>query len=53
MLFDMRNNLDSHEKTSELKRWLVLNGRDTVEKFKEFEKNNFKKVLKFSGYFFF
>ncbi len=34
---------------SQLKNWLRLNGRDTVNRFKEFEKNDFKKSLFFSG----
>lgn len=46
----MKNNLDdpAHQ-TSELKRWLVENGRDTVKKYLEFEKGGFKKPLTFQG----
>lgn len=52
MLFQMRSNLDDNmcDNTSELKKWLVLNGRDTVEKFKSFENSGFKQALKFSEY---
>jgi hypothetical protein len=34
---------------SALKEWLRTNGRDTIEKFNDFEKSNFKKELTFSG----
>ena len=34
---------------SELKKWLLANGKDTVEKFFEFQKNDFKKPVKFSS----
>ena len=50
MLFEMRNNMDSNigPNSSELKKWLYLNGKDTVDKFKTFEKSGFKKALTFT-----
>lgn len=45
----MRNDMDGKQCDSELKKWLRINGRDTVEKFLEFQKSCFKKVLSFSG----
>ena len=46
----MRNNLDepSHQ-SSELKKWLIDNGRDSVKKYLEYEKNGSKKPIIFSG----
>lgn len=51
MLYDMKDNLDSYENenASALQKWLILNGRDTVEKFKEFENSGYSKCLTFSG----
>ena len=51
MLYDMRNNLGSPTdiNMSELTKWLVWNGKETVEKYKEFEKSDFNKALSFSG----
>ncbi len=51
MLFDMRNNIDAFnsDTSSELRKWLVLNGRDTVDKFKTFQKGGFNKPLQFNG----
>lgn len=50
MLYDMKDNLDSHasNNTSALKKWLILNGRDSIAKFKEFESSGFNKCLTFS-----
>ena len=46
----MRNdlNMSMDNEKSELKKWLLANGRDTIEKFQEFQKSGFKKSLKFS-----
>ena len=49
MLFEMRNNLQVNEKSSELTKWLAFNGYDTVEKFKQLERSDFNRVLTFSG----
>jgi hypothetical protein len=50
MLFENRAKLDTiKDSSSELKKWLYLNGSDTVDKFKQFEKNDFNKSLMFSG----
>lgn len=52
LLYSMRHDLDSNNldaENSELKKWLRINGRDTVEKFLELEQSDFKKVLTFSG----
>jgi hypothetical protein len=49
LLYDMRNNIDDPVNTnSQLKKWLLLNGKDTIEKYKEFEKSGYKKMLSFS-----
>lgn len=48
MLFEMRNNMRVDSNTSELKKWLIWNGKDTVDKFKEFERGGFNQVLTFS-----
>lgn len=49
MLYEMRNtNMRVDSNTSELKKWLILNGKDTVDKFKEFERGGFQQVLTFS-----
>ncbi|CAF0950609.1 unnamed protein product, partial [Brachionus calyciflorus] len=50
MLFDMKDNLEEHESNnpSALKKWLILNGKDSVVKYKEFEKSGFNKCLTFS-----
>ncbi len=47
----MRHNIgeNAYQDGSELKKWLWINGRDTIEKFKEFEESNFRKVLTFSS----
>ena len=47
----MRNDLSQSmvNEKSELKKWLIANGKDTVEKFFEFQKSDFKKAVKFSG----
>ena len=48
----MRHNMEENhldQDNSELRKWLRINGKDTVEKFKELEESNFKKVLTFSG----
>ena len=52
LLFSMRKDIEENRvenDNSELKKWLRLNGKDTVYKFLELEKSNFKKVLTFSG----
>jgi hypothetical protein len=53
LLYSMRNefNQQLHMSKNELRKWMLLNGQDTIEKFKLFEKNNFKGVLSFSGRF--
>ncbi len=51
MLFESRNNLESMKGSSELKKWLYVNGQDTVQKFKQLEKNDFSRSLMFSGKF--
>lgn len=54
MLYDMRDKIEetsAHER-SELKKWLVLNGADTVKKFRIYEKQGPEKPLVFSGKFF-
>ncbi len=48
----MRHNMEENhldQDNSELRKWLRINGKDTVEMFKELEESNFKKVLTFSG----
>lgn len=47
----MRNdlNVNMENEKSELKKWLLSNGRDTIEKFQEFQKQGFNKPLKFSA----
>jgi carbonic anhydrase len=51
LFYDMRNNLDDPaNRNSQLKRWLLLNAKDSIEKFKDFEKSGFKKMLKFSTF---
>lgn len=47
LLYTMRKNLDELDEKSAYKYWIKTQGRDTVEKFLEFEKSNFKKPLKF------
>lgn len=50
MLYDMRDKIEetsAHER-SELKKWLVLNGADTVKKFRTYEKQGPEKPLVFS-----
>ena len=37
--------------SSALSTWMKLNGGDTIEKWKEFEKSGYKKCLTFSGKF--
>lgn len=46
----MKDDLESHaaDNTSALKKWLILNGKDSVVKFKEFERSGFNKCLTFS-----
>ncbi len=42
----MRHNMEENhldQDSSELRKWLRINGKDTVEKFKELEESNFKK----------
>ena len=54
MLFDQinkQNNDDSDDESSALRTWMKLNGGDTIEKWKEFEKSDYKKCLTFSGIF--
>lgn len=52
MLYDMRKTFDQEVKSiatqTELKKWLLANGKDTIEKFAEFENSGFKKKLTFS-----
>jgi len=43
MLFSMRSNINEQNDKSALKSWLRQNGRDTVDKFLEFEASGFKK----------
>lgn len=46
----MRDKVENlEENSSQLQKWLQINGLDTVRKFREYEKNGFKKPLKFSG----
>lgn len=49
LLYSMRNDMEGKHDDGELKKWLRINGRDTVKKFLEFEKSGFKKVISFSG----
>jgi hypothetical protein len=51
MLYDMKDNLKDYaaQESSALKKWLLLNGSDTVEKFRQYEENGFDKPLLFSG----
>jgi hypothetical protein len=54
MLFETinrQNNDDSDDESSALRTWMKLNGGDTIEKWKEFEKSDYKKCLTFSGIF--
>lgn len=46
-LYSMRNDINQISNRSSYQSWLIEQGRDTVEKFLEFEKGNFKKPLKF------
>lgn len=50
LLFSMRHNLDSHMNISknELKKWLWVNGKDTIDKYLKFEQSGFKDKLSFS-----
>ena len=51
MLYDMKDTLESVsvQEKSELKKWLALNGSDTVKKFRLYEKQGPEKPLVFSG----
>lgn len=51
MLYEMRNKteVDIKNEPSALKKWLLLNGADTVKKFQQYEENGFDKPLKFCG----
>ena len=51
LLYKMRDKLNdpSAHENSELKKWLILNGADTVEKFREYEINGPDKPLVFSS----
>lgn len=52
LLYSMRKDLADYRfqpDNSALKKWLRTNGRDTIDKFNEFEESNFKKILTFSG----
>ena len=52
LLYERRNNLeDAANDKSQLMKWLLLNGKDSVEKFKDFEKSGYKKMLTFSSWF--
>jgi hypothetical protein len=52
MLFEHINvDFDPEDESSALKTWMKLNGGDTIEKWKEFEKSDYKKCLTFSGIF--
>ena len=52
MLYDMRENVGSEaNEKSELKKWLIKNGIDTVRKFRQYELNGPEKPLIFSGMF--
>ena len=55
LLFDMRDKLNDEKTMAEveqanggIKKWLLLNGMDSIIKFKEFERNGFNKPLTFS-----
>ena len=40
---------DIENTRSALKKWLWMNGKDTIDKFNDFERSNFTKTLIFSG----
>ena len=51
MLFELKDKPedDLDDDSSALRTWMKLNGGDTIEKWKEFEKSDYKKCLTFSG----
>ena len=51
MLFDQKDTLSEKpdDDSSALSTWMRLNGKDTIEKWKEFENSGFNKCLTFSG----
>ena len=51
MLFDQRDKLyeSIDDDSSALNTWMRINGKDTIEKWKEFEKNGLNQCLTFSG----
>ena len=53
MLFDQKDTFSEKpdDDSSALSNWMRINGKDTLEKWKEFEKSGFNKCLTFSGDF--
>lgn len=53
LVYENRNNLNQtvskNEKESVLKTWLMSNSSETIKKYLELEKSNFKKPLSFSS----
>lgn len=48
LLYSMRNNIADDTDNSALTKWLKTNGKDTIDKFLQFEATDFKKPLVFS-----